>query len=113
MLIYPLTLAELICKVDLIIWDEVPMQDKFCQEAVDLTFRDIRGNENPFGGVAVVFGGDFQQILPVVVKETRGEIVGECLQHSHLWGNIKVLKLKENVFRKQYSGGKGFCSVVA
>jgi len=90
-------LAELICKVDLIIWDEVPMQDKFCQEAVDLTFRDIRGNENPFGGVAVVFGGDFQQILPVVVKGTRGEIVGQCLQRSRLWGNIKVLKLKENM----------------
>ena len=90
-------IAELICKVDLIIWDEVPMQDRLCQEAVDLTFRDIRNNEKPFGGVTVVFGGDFQQILPVVIKGTREQIVGQCLQRSRLWENIKVLKLKENM----------------
>ena len=90
-------LAELICKTDLIIWDEVPMQDRLSQEAVDLTFKDIRNNDKPFGGVAIVFGGDFQQILPVVVKGTREEIVGQCLQRSRLWKDIKVLKLKENM----------------
>jgi hypothetical protein len=90
-------LAALICNVDLIIWDEVPMQNRLCQEAVDLTFKDIRNNDQPFGGVAVVFGGDFQQILPVVIKGTREEIVGQCLQRSRLWSDIKVLKLKENM----------------
>ena len=47
------------------------MQDKYCQEAVDLTMRDIKSSDLPFGGVTVVFGGDFQQILPVVSKGAR------------------------------------------
>jgi hypothetical protein len=73
------------------------MQDRLCQEAVDLTFKDIRNNDKPFGGIPIVFGGDFQQILPVVIKGTREEIVGQCLQRSRLWKDIKVLKLKENM----------------
>ena len=47
--------------------------------------------------VHLLYGGDFQQILPVVVKGIREEIVGQCLQHSRLWKDIKVLKLKENM----------------
>lgn len=82
-------LADLIKEVNLIIWDEVPMQDKFCQEAVDLTFQDIREDVRPFGGVTVVFGGDFQQILPVVVKGTKQQIISQCIQKSRLWSQIK------------------------
>ena len=70
-------LAELITKTDLIIWDEVPMQNRLCQEAVDLTLKDIRNNDQ-------LFGGDFQQILPVVLKGSREQIVGQCLQRSRL-----------------------------
>ena len=33
-------LADLIKIVSAIIWDEVPMQDRLCQEAVDMSFRD-------------------------------------------------------------------------
>ena len=52
-------LGDLIHRIDLIIWDEVPMQDCFCQEAVDISLQDIRNDERPFGGITVVFGGDF------------------------------------------------------
>lgn len=90
-------LAALIKKVDLIIWDEVPMQDHLCQEAVDLSFKDIRDNyDQPFGGRTVVFGGDFQQILPVIVKGRREESVGQCLRASRLWNDIEILFLTEN-----------------
>ena len=90
-------LAELFKKVSLIIWDEVPMQDRFCQEAVDLTFKDIRNDDRPFGGVTVVFGGDFQQTLPVVRKGGHEQIVGQCIQHSYLWKDITVIKLTKNM----------------
>lgn len=95
-------LAELLCQTSLIIWDEVPMQDKYCQEAVDLTMRDIQSCDKPFGGVTVVFGGDFQQILPVVWKGSQEQIVGQCIQRSRLWPDITVLHLKEN---KRLSSG--------
>ena len=73
-------LGQLLRETSLIIWDEVPMQDRFCQEAVDMTMRDIKDKDIPFGGVTVVFGGDFQQILPVVRKGRREQVVGQCIQ---------------------------------
>ncbi|PIA31381.1 hypothetical protein AQUCO_05000048v1 [Aquilegia coerulea] len=57
--------AELFKRAKLIIWDEVPMQHRFCVEAVDRTLRDIREIKEPFGGVTVVLGGDFKQTLPI------------------------------------------------
>ena len=59
-------------------------------EAVDRTLRDLMKavdqslEEKPFGGKVVVFGGDFRQILPVVIKGTREDIVGACLCRSTL-----------------------------
>jgi PIF1-like helicase len=62
------------------------MQHKYNMEAVDHTFRDLCESEMPFGGHTIVFGGDFQQILPVIIKGGRAQVVNACLQHSHLWG---------------------------
>jgi len=61
-------LAALIKATDLVIWDKAPMQSRHIHEAVDHTFQDIRGCDQPFGGLCVVFGADFKQILPVVIK---------------------------------------------
>jgi hypothetical protein len=44
------------------------MQSKYDFEAVDRTLRDIRDCEEPFGGLPVILGGDFAQILPVVKR---------------------------------------------
>ncbi|TFY55103.1 hypothetical protein EVG20_g9444 [Dentipellis fragilis] len=71
--------------------------DRYGPEAVDRTLRDIRGNQQPFGGITVVFGGDFQQTLPVVVRGTREEIVLVTLQRSNLWQDVEVLHLHQNM----------------
>ncbi|PIA43947.1 hypothetical protein AQUCO_01800182v1 [Aquilegia coerulea] len=89
--------AELFKRAKLIIWDEVPMQHKFCVEAVDRTLRDIREINEPFGGVTVVLGGDFKQTLPVITKGTRQEIVRACLTKSHLWSGVRLLTLVKNM----------------
>ena len=90
-------LADLLRITDLIIWDEAPMQHRHIHECVNRTFQDIRGNDKPFGGIVVVFGGDFKQILPVIVKGSRAQIVGANLQRSHLWRSITVLRLTQNM----------------
>jgi hypothetical protein len=90
-------LAQLIRQTSLIIWDELPMQHRHAPEAVSRTLCDLRNNEQPFGGVTVVFGGDFQQILPVVPKGSRPQIVGACFQSSPLWRNIVHLHLTQNM----------------
>ena len=70
-------LAELMRKTDLVIWDEAPMQHKHNMEAVDTTLRDILNtSDKPFGGITFVFGGDFKQILPVIIKGGRAQTVG-------------------------------------
>jgi len=91
-------LAKLICETDLVIWDEAPMQHRHIMETVDRSFRDLRNSDKSFGGVTVVFGGDFQQILPVILKGSRAQVVSACIQRSYLWTNsITVLHLHQNM----------------
>src|SRR6202023_191045 len=89
--------ADLIRNADLVIWDEAPMQHRHIHEAVDRTFQDIRNSTAPFGGLSIVFGGDFQQILPVIVKGSRPDVVNACMQRSRLWSSVKVLHLTQNM----------------
>jgi hypothetical protein len=60
--------ADLLCETSLIIVDKITIQHRHAAEAIDRLLRDIKGSDRPFGGVTVVFGGDFQQILPVIVR---------------------------------------------
>ncbi|XP_031116655.1 ATP-dependent DNA helicase PIF1-like [Ipomoea triloba] len=96
-------LAELIIKCSLIIWDEAPMMHKHCFEALDKTMRDLLRFCNPlsanlpFGGKTVVLGGDFRQILPVIPKGSRQDIVGACVNSSYLWSHCTVLRLTKNL----------------
>ncbi|XP_019198210.1 PREDICTED: ATP-dependent DNA helicase PIF4-like, partial [Ipomoea nil] len=96
-------LAQLIMQSKLIIWDEAPMMHKFCFEALDCTMRDIMRAKNPksldmtFGGKTVVLGGDFRQILPVIPKGTRQDIVGASINASYLWRSCKVFRLTKNL----------------
>ncbi|XP_052197177.1 uncharacterized protein LOC127804356 [Diospyros lotus] len=96
-------LAELILKTKLIIWDEAPMMHRYCFEALDKTLRDIMRFKNPssldqpFGGKTVVFGGDFRQILPIIPKGSRQDIVYATINSSYLWQHCKVLKLTKNM----------------
>ncbi|CAN1801729.1 ATP-dependent DNA helicase PIF1 [Linum perenne] len=95
--------AELIQQTSLIIWDEAPMAHKYCMEALDRTLRDLRqghstnNEELPFGGISVVFGGDFRQILPVIKKGSRSEITGASLKKSYLWDHLTHIKLSQNM----------------
>ncbi|XP_071739059.1 uncharacterized protein [Rutidosis leptorrhynchoides] len=96
-------LADLLRQASLIIWDEAPMIHKHCFEALDRTLRDIMRQTSPenedkvFGGKVVIFGGDFRQILPVVPKGSRQDIVNASLNSSYLWDHIKILKLTINM----------------
>ena len=65
------------------IWDEAPMQHRHVIETVDHTFRDLCNSSNaPLVESPLYFGGDFKQILPVIISGSRAQIVGACLQHS-------------------------------
>jgi hypothetical protein len=91
--------AALVWAADLIVWDEAPMMHKHVFEAVDRTFRDIMQRPNElFGGKVVVLGGDFRQILPVVPRGNRGQIVAASLKRSNIiWPHVRAFQLHENM----------------
>jgi hypothetical protein len=81
----------------LIIWDEALMLNRNTFEAVDRCLRDIRRDDRLFGGVTVVFGGDYQQILPVITRATQPDIVSASLFCSPIWQQLRLLKLLRNM----------------
>jgi ATP-dependent DNA helicase PIF1 len=89
-------LTELLIRTKLIIWDEAPMTHRHCFEALDRSMKDVmrssmpEGCNQPFGGKVVVFGGDFRQVLPVIPKGCRQDIVNASLSSSYLWDYCKV-----------------------
>ena len=82
-------LAELISLTSLIIWDEAPMDHRYAFEAVDRSVKDILSinflslTNAPFGGKTILLGGDFRQILHVVPKGKRQDIVLGSINRSH------------------------------
>ncbi|XP_071715731.1 uncharacterized protein [Rutidosis leptorrhynchoides] len=84
-------LAALIQEARLIIWDEASMTQTYAFEALDKTLRDILGSKNEanrgklFGGMPILLGGDFRQILPVIPKGKRQEVVQACINRLDLW----------------------------
>jgi len=62
-----------------------------------LGLENIQHSDKPLGGLSIVFGGDFKQILPLIVKGSHAQIVGTCIQRSHLWGSVKLLNLTQSM----------------
>ena len=73
------------------------MQYKYCFEAVHRMLIDVRSDDALFGSVPIVFGGDFAQILPVVPRGSRADIIDASLQRSFLWSSLRVLFLRHNM----------------
>jgi hypothetical protein len=90
-------LGELLCKTSLIIWDEAPTQHTHCAEAVSRCLQFLRNDERPFGGVTMVFAGDWAQTLPVVPRGSVANIMNPTLQSSELWAPVEQLKLTEKM----------------
>ncbi|XP_050878716.1 uncharacterized protein LOC127082519 [Lathyrus oleraceus] len=90
-------LANIIRVVASIIWDEAPMTNKNCLEALDRSLQDICSNNAPFGGKVLFMGGDFRQVLLVVRKGTKAQMISACIIQSHLWNHTKILSLRQNM----------------
>ncbi|KAI3672758.1 hypothetical protein L6452_38857 [Arctium lappa] len=89
--------AQLLRNAKIIIWDEASMAKRQAVEALDRTMQDIIGVALPFGGKIMVMGGDFRQVLPVVRRGTRAQIVDSSLRMSPLWSTIKKIRLTLNM----------------
>ena len=59
--------------------------------------QDIRSNNCLFGGLPIIMGRDFVQILPVICQGTKATIVGACIQRSYIWPRLSLLFLRQNM----------------
>ncbi|XP_022862082.1 uncharacterized protein LOC111382368 [Olea europaea var. sylvestris] len=93
-------LGTLLKMCRLIIWDEAPMVNRCAEESVDKMLRDITDCKLPFGEKVVVLGEDFRQILPVVPKGNKEDIIKASMIYSYLWSSFVHLALVENMRTK-------------
>ena len=90
--------AKLFNQAKLLIIDEVSMGHRHWYEAVDRTLQDVQKKPGiPFGGLTVLFSGDWKQILPVVKHGGRIETVDACLKQSYIWQHVTELTLSKNM----------------
>ncbi|CAN0299483.1 unnamed protein product, partial [Ectocarpus sp. 4 AP-2014] len=89
--------GQVLRRADLIIWDEIPMSNKLAPEALDLTLRDLRRCDKPFGGATILFGGDWRQVGPVVTFGSPADVIGSSLISSHLWTKVQRFHLVQSM----------------
>ena len=70
-------------RVNLLIIDEVSMMSKKLFEVLDLIGKTVRQSELPFGGIQVIFSGDFHQLPPV--GNDKDPDSGKFCFESPLW----------------------------
>jgi ATP-dependent DNA helicase PIF1 len=83
--------------IRVIIIDEISMMRSDFLELLDAIMKYVHGNDRPFGGVQVIFSGDFMQ-LPPVVKDDDGDIKDKFWAfESPVWEELKlkVIYLRE------------------
>jgi len=78
---------DLLKQMELLIIDEVSMLRADILDAIDALLRSIRRNQNPFGGVQMVYIGDVFQLPPVVKDDEwsllRDHYAGTFFFHAH------------------------------
>ncbi len=81
-------------KASILIIDEISMLHHFRLDLIDKIIREIKNSAEPFGGMQVIFCGDFFQ-LPPVSRPSDPEAF--FVYHSNTWKNLnlKVCYLSE------------------
>ncbi|KEH19465.1 PIF1-like helicase [Medicago truncatula] len=84
-------------------WKRIVLGQTWCVLQIDRSMRDIMSKNDPlnkfkpFGGMTIVLGGDIRQILPVVRKGTRQDIVDASINSSQICAYFNVLTLTVNM----------------
>lgn len=87
-------------KTKLLIVDEVSMMSKHLFELLDAIGKRIRNNAAPFGGIQIIFSGDFYQ-LPPVGDRSNPDSSKFCFE-SELWDDtFDIQTLLDKSFRQK------------
>ncbi|GBM34040.1 hypothetical protein AVEN_162220-1 [Araneus ventricosus] len=100
--------AKILLDAKVIVWDEAPMTHVHAFLAVDRLLKDLTKCDEPFGGKIILLGGDFRQVLPVILRGSRSLTVSSCIKKHRLWYDFFVMKLTENM--RAFDSEKEFAS---
>ena len=73
-------------KIKILIIDETSMMSKKIFNILETTARLVRGNNQPFGGIQVIFSADFYQLPPVPTPDEPD--TGEFCFESDRWNTV-------------------------
>lgn len=82
---------EWIPDTDVLIIDEISMMPAFYLDLVDKACQIAKRNDRPFGGIQVIFLGDFLQLPPVPNRDAREEGLDQRFAvFSDAWTNAEI-----------------------
>lgn len=76
--------------VDVLIIDEISMLHAYYLDNLDTLLKHVRRNNAPFGGVQVVFLGDFMQLPPVPPRERKEGVNYGYAITSQAWKDAEI-----------------------
>lgn len=96
---------DVIRNIELLIIDEVSMLRADVLDAMDFMLQSVRRNDEPFGGVQVLFIGDLLQLPPVVRQEDwnvlKNYYSGMFFFHSHVIQQNPLLYIElDKIYRQ-------------
>ena len=65
--------------------------------AIVVQFQARPDFEESYHQAVMVFGGYFRQILPVIPRGSRSNIVNATINSSYLWDHCQILRLTKNM----------------
>ena len=93
---------------DILIIDEISMMSQKLFETLDIIGKSVRKNQKPFGGIQLIFSGDFYQLPPVGNKD-EPETTAFCFQ-SPLWNQtfalddhvslVKIFRQNDDIYQR-------------
>ena len=73
---------------------------------------DIYSNDSTFSGLPAILGGNFTQILPVILQGNHVAIIGAYLQRLFLQPTFRILSLRLNIYVRQGKANQQFAAQV-
>ncbi|MDR1196916.1 MAG: AAA family ATPase, partial [Candidatus Nomurabacteria bacterium] len=107
----PKSRAEQIRKAQILVIDEISMLHDFRLDLVDEVCRAVREDARPFGGLQVIFCGDFFQLPPVTRREEVDDVGLDVAPqtnfayHARCWQELNPVVLYLNSQYRQDDDG--------
>jgi ATP-dependent DNA helicase PIF1 len=84
--------------VDVLVVDEISLMHAWFFERLDAVARELRHNQNPFGGIQLVLCGDFAQLAAICPP---GKLPRHCFEANNWISTVTTVIQLRTVYRQQ------------